>query len=341
MTQLRKIIFLFVLFCAQNVFCETADLSAAKTAQKIIPADETVSYTEAFALGLIEGITEFLPISSTGHLILANTFMSLSSDDLVSNAEGEVIISRKPDENGNPKGYTMKEAVDAYAIVIQFAAIMAVALIYWSDIFSMLKGLLGKDKNGLLLARNLLVAFLPAAFIGFFIHDYIEELFSTLPVVIAIFCGAIAMIYFQKKYQKKFAEATDAPVELHSLTIKQSLTVGLLQCVALWPGTSRSMMTILGSYIVGLRPVQAAKFSFLLGLITLSAACFYKFLEDGKQMVEALSFGPMIFGFVVAFISSALAAKWLVGFLNRKGLMPFAIYRIILAAILVFILCSS
>lgn len=292
-------------------------------------ANANLSYADGVALGLVEGITEFLPVSSTGHLILANDFLGLESSAPVYNSAGEAIIY-----DGKP--YTLKDAADAYAIVIQIAAIAAVAILYWAEVLSIIKGFFGKSREGLMLARNLVAAFLPAAFIGLALHGVIERcLFGVWPVIIALVAGAAAMFLAQKKYGAKFAASPDAkPLEIHELSVKQSLVVGFLQCVALWPGTSRSMMTILGSYIVGLRPVQAAKFSFLLGLITLSAASSFKFLKSGGEMLEALSVGPVVVGLIAAFLSSAIAVKWLVGFLNRKGLAPFAWYRIFLAACL-------
>ncbi len=294
-----------------------------------------LGYNDAFVLGMVEGITEFLPISSTGHLIIANHFLGLNATDPIYDSKGEIVLSKKLNEDGSPKAYTSKEAADAFSIIIQIAAIAAVAIIYWKEVFSMILGIFGRDKNGLMLARNLFVAFMPAAVIGFLLHEKIEELlFDVLPVIIALAVGAFAMIFIEKKY-KKDPPKDGKVLELHELSIKQVLFVGFLQCIALWPGTSRSMMTILGAYIVGLRPVQAAKFSFLLGLITLSAASTYKLLKDGREMFEAFSVGPVLFGSFVAFVSSAIAAKWLVGFLNKNGLFCFAIYRWLLALVLI------
>lgn len=298
--------------------------------------DASMSNSDAFVLGLVEGVTEFLPVSSTGHLILANKFLHLDSEAPLTDAKGNVIYSDKI-EDGKPVAYTMKAATDAYAIIIQIAAIAAVAFLYWRDFLSMILGVFGKSKSGFMLARNIVVAFIPAAVIGFLFHDLIEKyLFGAMPVIAALALGALVMIFFQRKYESSFKSDKPA-LELHNLTLKQSLIVGFMQCVALFPGTSRSMMTILGAYFVGLRPVEAAKFSFILGFVTLSAASVYKLLKDGQMMLEVLSTGPLVLGLVIAFISSLLAAKWLVGFLNKKGLIPFAIYRLVLAAILLIL----
>lgn len=338
--MMKKIFTIISLLLSINFLCaqEQIKIETPQLPEKnAIKAEESMTCLDGFVLGLVEGITEFLPISSTGHLILTNNFLGLEKDNAILNSKGEIITSRKGET------YTLKNAVDAYAIVIQIAAIAAVALLYWAEILSMLKGLCGKSKEGLLLTRNLIVAFLPAAVIGFLLHKTIEKvLFGAIPVIIALVLGAFAMFWAQKKFGKKFEDKNTKTLELHELSVKQSLTVGFLQCVALWPGTSRSMMTIIGSYIVGLKPVQAAKFSFLLGLVTLSAASLYKLLKDGKEMTQALSTVPLLIGLIVAFISSAIAAKWLVGFLNRRGLAPFAWYRILVAILIAcyFFICK-
>ncbi|MFW6354862.1 MAG: undecaprenyl-diphosphate phosphatase, partial [Verrucomicrobiota bacterium] len=124
-------------------------------------------------------------------------------------------------------------------------------------------------------------------------------------------------------------------VDLPEMALSQCLMIGLLQCVAMWPGTSRSMMTIVGGYLVGLSPRRAAEFSFLLGLITLSAAASYKTIKDGREMLQVLELGPVLFGTLVAFIAAALAIKWLIAFLSRHGLGLFAGYRLILALLVV------
>ncbi len=293
------------------------------------PQEKTdISYSDALILGLVEGITEYLPVSSTGHLILTNALLNLDADTPLSAADGSPIF----DDGGNP--YTMKSAADAYVIMIQFGAIAAVALMYRKSLLKMLMGILGKDREGLILMRNLIAAFLPAAIVGLILHDAIErELFGVKPVIIALAVGAMLMFAVQKMYDKKlFKSGVNSSVE--NMTLGQSLTVGVLQCVAMWPGTSRSMMTILGGYLAGLKPADAAKFSFLLGLITLTTASMFKTLKDGQNMLQALSAGPLALGLLVAFVSAALSVKWLIGFLTKRGLAPFAWYRLLLAAAL-------
>lgn len=298
-------------------------------AQAEAPPPETlpksdISYTDALILGLVEGITEYLPISSTGHLLLTNQLLGLNADTVLTDDNGAPIKT----EDGP---LTLKAFADAYAIIIQAGAILAVVLLYWSRLIDMLLGVLGKSKTGLMLTRNLFVAFLPAVVLGLLLDDLIESLlFHPLPIAIALVAGAVLMLGVEA-WRKKKPESVHPGQDLHELTIKQSLIVGFLQCVAMWPGTSRSMMTIVGGYVIGLTPMRAAEFSFLLGLITLSAASAYKAVTMGPAMLEALDPGPALFGIAVAWLSAILAVKWLVAYLTKHGLAIFAWYRIALA----------
>lgn len=293
----------------------------------------SLSYTDAVALGLVQGITEFLPISSTGHLIIASNALGLDTEIPLYDEEGQVITFR---HNGRTSVYTTKDAVNAYDIVIQGGTILAVIIIYWNSLLSIAMGLLGKNPYGLKLGINVLLAFLPAAILGLLLHDAIHQyLFSTFTVILALAIGAILMLWVEhwKKGSSYQRLALDHERELHELSVRQSLFIGFLQCFAMWPGMSRSMMTIVGGYLSGLSPRRAAEFSFLLGLVTLSSASGYKALKEGPQMLKALEFGPVLVGCLVAFISGALAIKWLVNYLNKHGLHLFAWYRLGLALI--------
>lgn len=329
---MRFPLILFFILSPAFLFSQSVEISGnipeIKT-EELVVNESPMSNFDGAVLGLVEGFTEFLPVSSTGHLILAGKLLGLDSDEPALDGDGKFIKSEK-----NGSFYTVKDAVDAYCIVIQIAAIAAVLFLYWKDVSSMLLGLAGKSVVGFKLLRNLTAAFIPAVVAGLLLHKAIESyLFSVWPVIYALIMGALAMFFVQDKYGKSFNAATRA-VEIHELSVKKSFIVGLFQCIALWPGTSRSMVTIIGAYAVGLRPVEAAKFSFLLGLVTLSAASVFKIYSDGVNMFAALPAMPLAIGFAVAFISSLVSAKWLVGFLNRRGLAPFAWYRILLAAVL-------
>lgn len=299
------------------------------------PAAE-LAIVDAIVLGTVEGITEYLPISSTGHLIIASRALGLDSPQPLHTDEGDALWHKRPSEkapDGTP--LTLKLAADTYTIVIQFGAIAAVALLYWRQIRSMILGLIGRDPEGLRLVRNLLLAFLPAAFIGLALHEWIDRhLFSIQAVIVAQVAGA-GLIFWAEAWRKRHAATLDAAADPGAqLTARQALNIGLLQCVALWPGTSRSMMTIIGGYLAGLDRRQSAEFSFLLGLVTLSAAAIYKSYRSGAAMIAVFGWENILLGCVVAAVTAALAVKFLVGWLSKHGMALFAYYRLALAAVL-------
>lgn len=290
-----------------------------------------LSVLDAVILGLVEGITEYLPVSSTGHLILVSGFLGLNEPA------------------------TLKAAVDAFNIVIQGGAILAVLGLYWPRVVQMLKGLIGKDKAGLRLAINIIIAFLPAAVLGVLLNDWIEaRLFNATGVLTALALGGVFMIAVDRakiapmRKADARAEAGDNVPDdarghdIDQLTPVKAVAIGFLQCIAMWPGTSRSMMTIVGGVLVGLRPRQAAEFSFLLGLPTLGGACVYSLGKNLKEshdagtpnMFEVIGIVPILVGLAVATVSAALAVRWLVGFLNTHGLAGFGVYRLALSAVL-------
>lgn len=271
---------------------------------------------QAIILGVVEGVTEFLPISSTGHLVIVSALLGLD----------------EPPE--------VKRAVDAFNVVVQGGAIIAVLGLYRGRVLAMLRGLAGRDAVGLRMLRNLLVAFLPAAILGPLLNDAIElHLFRPRPVIAALALGGLALILLTPWQRSHFdVDSGRAHVDLDALGARAALLIGLLQCVAMWPGTSRSMMTIIGGLLVGLRPKQAAEFSFLLGLPTLGGACAYKLLGavvgDEPGLFEVLPASALVAGLVAATISAAVAVRWLVGYLERHGVAAFGWYRIALSAAL-------
>lgn len=301
-------------------------------------APHAFTLLDGIILGIVEGVTEFLPISSTGHLILAKSILGLRER---ASADGDELPSNEINqrEGGIHAGSADRHdrAIDAYIIIIQFGAIAAVAILYWSSLFSILKGVFGKSREGLLLGRNLILAFLPAAVLGPVLEEIIEARLFNLPsVTAALLAGAILMLIVEghRKTLSRWIVSTPSRGEtekLHELTPGQSLFIGLCQCVAMWPGTSRSMMAIVGGYLVGLDRQSTAAFSFLLGLITLSAAALYKGVKTGPEVITIFGWTPVVTGCVVAAISAAIAVKWMVGYLGRHGLALFAWYRILLA----------
>jgi undecaprenyl-diphosphatase len=261
---------------------------------------------QAAVLGLVEGVTEYLPVSSTGHLILAEALMGLGRG----------------------------AADDDFTIVIQGGAILAVVAIYGPRVMSMARGLAGRDAAGRRLLVNLAVAFAPAAAAGVAHQEVLERvLFRPAPVVAALAIGGAAMILIGP-WQRRHRPRTP---EIDGLSWRQALVIGLFQCLALWPGTSRSMVTIVGGMVAGLPARQSAEFSFLLGLPTLGGACAYtavkSFAGAGPHLLESLGLAPIAIGFAVATVSAFLAVRWLVGYLNRHGLALFGWYRLALAAV--------
>lgn len=294
-----------------------------------------LAVTDAVILGVIEGITEFLPVSSTGHLIVASRFLHLDSEQPLTDAAGRPVWYRVPSAR-HPGGVplTMKLAADTYNIVIQFGAIAAVLLLYWQPILAMARGALGRDPAGRRLLGNVVLAFLPAAVIGLLVHDWIDaHLFSIGAVIIAQTAGAFLMFYAES-WRRRHAAAPAQGPEILELSPPAALRIGFLQCVAMWPGTSRSMMTIVGGYFSRLNPRHAAEFSFLLGFATLTAATVFKSYQSGRAMIQVFGWPHVLLGGVVAAVTAAIAVRFLVTWLTRHGLAIFGVYRLVVAAVL-------
>jgi len=295
-----------------------------------------LSLRDSIVLGLVEGITEFLPVSSTGHLIIADHALGLEADEPIHDANGQIVWYKKPSKK-HPDGIpmTIKLAADTYIVIIQVGAIAAVVFIYYADLFGIVRGLFGQSAKGLRLLRNLIIAVFPAALLGFLLKDWIDDhLFSVRAVIVSLVSGAVLM-FAAESWRKK--QPTPPPLEPADLTPKQSLGIGIMQCLALWPGMSRSMVTMVGGYFSGLTPAKAAEFSFLVGLPTLAGAALLKAVSGGPAMIAVFGLPHAILGGVIAAISAGVAVKWLVSYLSRHGLNVFAVYRIILAIALLFL----
>jgi undecaprenyl-diphosphatase len=279
---------------------------------------------QAFILGVIEGITEYLPVSSTGHLIVAQRLMGIGSG-----------------------GAEAKAAADAFAVCIQGGAILAVLGLYSKRVLQMIRGVIGQDPEGLKLAIAIIAGFLPAAFFGLILSHWIKAtLFGIWPVIAAWVIGGVGILAVS--WWRKSHPPRDGGSELFELTWQMALIIGLLQCVAMCPGVSRSLMTICGGLLVGLTVKAAVEYSFLLGVLTLTAATAKEAVEKVKDLDPAYDtlFGgtklmlhvygstPLIIGVLAAAISAALAVKWLVSYLQSHGLAVFGWYRIALGLII-------
>lgn len=228
---------------------------------------------------------------------------------------------------------TLKLATDTYIVVIQFGAIAAVALLYWGQLRAMVRGLAGRDPAGRRLLVNVMIAFVPAAGLGYLTHDWIDEhLYSVDTVIFTLIAGALLMFYAEYWYGRKLLTGTR--VERTELSVLGAAWVGLLQCAALVPGTSRPMMTIIGGYFGGLDPRRAAEFSFILGFVTLTVASIYKSLKGGTAMIDVYGWPHLILGGVVAALTAAACVRLMVILLMRYGLAIFAWYRLVLAGAL-------
>jgi len=254
---------------------------------------------QAIVLGIVEGVTEFLPISSTGHLILASHWLGLHG-----------------------------EGVNTFDVVIQLGAIAAVLGLYRARVGSMWRGLQGRDANGRQLLVNLLISFLPAVVAGLLLHSTIKtRLFQVWPVVWALALGGIVMIVAARRLRRSQA----ASKTLESLTARAALLIGLAQCLALWPGTSRAMVTMLAAMWLGLPATAAAEYSFLLALPTLGAATVFDAVSSGHVLVQEIGIVSIVCGFVAAAVVAAVAIRGFVHYLTRHGLEPFGWYRLALA----------
>ena len=279
---------------------------------------------QAFILGVIEGITEYLPVSSTGHLLVAQHLMGIAGDD----------------------GTQAKAAADAFAVVIQGGAILAVLGLYWKRVLQMIRGVLGKDAEGLKLAIAIIAGFLPAAVIGLILSHWIKaHLFSMWPVIAAWIIGGIAIL--ATAWWRRKNPPREGGLDLPHLTWQLALIIGFLQCVAMCPGTSRSLMTICGGLLVGLSLSAAVEYSFLLGVLTLTAAtvkeagdkvkdfepAYNSWFGGTKLMIHQYGITPMLIGIVAAAVAAAIAVKWLVSYLQSHGLSIFGWYRIALGLV--------
>lgn len=263
-----------------------------------------MEWWQSLVLGLVEGITEYLPVSSTGHLLITQRLMGIGlADD--------------------------KTAADAFAISIQGGAIAAVMGLYFKHVWQMLLGLVGKSREGLHLLLMLCTAFLPAAVMALTLEKWIKAtLFGITPIITAWIIGGLAILLIVRR--KRATPPESSQLSLSQLTWRMALVIGLLQCVAMWPGTSRSLMTIAAGLLVGLRPKDAVEFSFLLGVLTLGAATSKDTLEYGSLMLENFGITNLVVGFLASTISAALAVKWLVSYLQKHGMAVFGYYRILI-----------
>lgn len=252
-----------------------------------------MTYFEALIIAIVEGLTEFLPISSTGHMMIATAVLGIKATPFVK----------------------------LFTIAIQLGAILSVVVLYFKRFFKSIDFYI-----------KLVVAFIPAAIFGVLLGDYIDAALENLMgVAIALFIGGIVLLFVDKWFKNNNQD------DEKDITYPKALKIGLFQCLAMWPGMSRSACTIIGGMTQGLTRKNAAEFSFFLAVPTMFAATAKKLLDFYKEGItlNGQEINILIFGNVIAFIVALLAIKSFIGFLNKYGFKGFGWYRIIVGGILI------
>lgn len=259
-----------------------------------------MEFLKAIVLGLIEGVTEFLPISSTGHLILANQWIAFSAD-----------------------------FTKTFDIAIQSGAILAVVVVFWKKIWPWTNGKL--DRTVINTWMKVLVAVVPALVIGALFGSAVKDaLFTPVIVALALIVGGIALIFAEWRRHSEHMKSIDR------MTYATAFMIGLVQCLALIPGTSRSAATIIGALLLGVARPAAAEFSFLLAIPTLSAATVFAIMKDGATFDQS-QIGLLALGAFAAFLSAYLVIRQLIHFIQKHDFLPFAYYRIALGLVMLVI----
>ncbi len=290
-----------------------ADPAVALIAQDSGEGVDELSIWAAVILGLVEGLTEYLPVSSTGHLLVTNEILGLAETE-----EAE-------------------QALDTYAICIQAGAIVAVFVLYWERIRQMLDGLLGRSEEGRRVLIGVIVAFIPTAIIGLALVDYVRErLFGVGPIAAAWLLGGIGILVLTRS-----GLMDRGGLELSELTVKHAAIIGVAQAIAMWPGTSRSLITIVAAVLVGMSLRAAVEFSFLLGLATLGAATLATGFTDGAQLVDLYGYTTPAIGMVVAFVAALASIKWMVSWLQERSFDVFGYYRIAIGAVAIVAIAAG
>lgn len=262
----------------------------------------------AILLGIVEGLTEFIPVSSTGHLILATEIF----------------------------GYDA-ETWKVFNVVIQLGAILAVVVLYWRTFWAVAMGLLRMERMSIAFVRNLLIAFLPAVVIGLLAKKHIEVLLGSPHVVAwALIAGGIAIIVIER-----MPLPLGPPGGVAQLPAKTALWIGVIQCLAMIPGISRSGATIMGALALGVERRTAAEFSFFLAVPTMLGASTLEILGSRHELMHGggtVGWGLIGVGFLVSFVVALAVIKAFVAYVSRNGFAPFAWYRIVAGAAALFLL---
>lgn len=292
---------------ANSACVSTSLLGPVPEAMPTFPADAAsgeLGWIDAVVLGLVEGLTEYLPVSSTGHLLVASRLLGVAGDA------------------------TTAAALDSYAICIQSGAILAVVVLYRHRIAQLARGSAGRSAEGRRLCIALGLAVGPAALVGLVAGDVVKSvLFGVAPIAVAWIAGGVLIIGTRRRSWTRGGN-----VDLELVGAREGLVVGFAQAAALWPGISRSLVTILAALLVGCSMKAAVEFSFLLGLITLGAATVYEAVRRGGEMVAAFGVAAPVLGLIVAFAAATASIRWMVGWLETRSLDVFGWYRIVIGS---------
>ena len=260
---------------------------------------------KAIIIALVEGLTEFIPVSSTGHMILVSSIIGFN----------------------DPKIF-----VDMFEVVIQLGAILAVVVLYWKkikdsiiDFFSYIFTKGKKGKKGFDFGINVIIGCIPMGIIGIVFYKQIKMLFNPKMVIVGLIIGGILLIIIENKFRRNKKHSTR---NIDSITPIQSLKVGVFQVLAVWPGMSRSASTIMGGWIAGLSTPIAAEFSFFLAIPAMIGSSAKDLLEFDFSMMNMTLWITLIVGFIVAFIVSLVVMEKFVTYLKKRPMRVFAVYRI-------------
>jgi undecaprenyl-diphosphatase len=248
-------------------------------------------------LGIVEGVTEFIPVSSTGHLVLAAELLGFHSE-----AEG------------------------TFEIVIQLGAILSVIVLYWRRFWDAGMGVLRREPEALRFARNILLGFLPSMLVGFLVYDAVKAMLgSPMIVAVALIVGGILILLLERLVRHPRVASVEA------MGWKTALGIGLIQCLSMIPGVSRSGATIMGALSLGVERKTAAEYSFFLAVPTMLAASGYDLLKTGASL-DAGAWGTIAIGFLVSFVVALLVIRLFLAIVTRHGFAPFAWYRIVVGS---------
>jgi undecaprenyl-diphosphatase len=255
----------------------------------------------AIILGIVEGVTEFLPVSSTGHLILATELLGFDADKWA-----------------------------AFNVIIQLGAILAIVVLYWRTFWAVLEGMIRGESMSWRFVRNVLIGFLPSAILGFLLINRIELLLGNAMIVaVALILGGIAILVIERLVKET------PVVGVAEMPLRTVIGVGLIQCLSMIPGVSRSGATITGALSLGVERRTAAEFSFFLAIPTMVGATTLELVKHHDTLMAGASgigFGTVAVGFVVSFVVAIAIVKAFVHYISRHGFAPFAWYRIVIGA---------